>query len=80
MYYHKKADQEIRGVRFECYLCALFVDLPLLLGPHLNFSGKVVPVVLKSFVSGFQMIFPPVNWASVLGPLMRSNFGKPISY
>ncbi|XP_068741397.1 focadhesin-like [Montipora capricornis] len=48
-------------------------------GPHLNFSGKVVPVVLKSFVSGFQMTFPPVNWASVLGPLMRSNFGEETS-
>lgn len=49
----------------------------LSLGPHLNFSGKVVPVVLESLVSGSQVVLPPVNWVSVLGPIMRANFGKP---
>ena len=46
------------------------------LGPYLNFSGKVVPVVLESFVSGPQVALPPVNWASVLGPISRAKFGK----
>ncbi len=47
-----------------------------LVGPYLNFAGRVVPVVLESLVSGPQVSLPPVNWVSVLGPIMRANFGK----
>ena len=50
------------------------------LGPHLNFYGKVVPVVLESLVSGPQITLPPVNWVSVLGPIIRANFGKQNHY
>ena len=35
-----------------------------------------MPVVLESLVSGPQVALPPVNWVSVLGPIMRANFGK----
>ena len=35
-----------------------------------------MPVVLESLVSGPQVALPPVNWVSVLGPVMRANFGK----
>ena len=35
-----------------------------------------MPVVLESLVSGPQVALPPVNWASVLSPLMRAKFGK----
>ncbi|XP_044183101.1 focadhesin-like isoform X2 [Acropora millepora] len=48
-------------------------------GPHLTFSGRVVPVVLESFVSDSQLTLPPVNWASVLSPLMRCTFGEETS-
>jgi len=48
-------------------------------GPHLHFSGKVVPVVLESLVSGPQVALPPVNWASVLSPIMRAKFGEETS-
>lgn len=48
-------------------------------GPHLNFSEKMVPAVLESLVSGPQVALPPVNWASVLSPLMRAKFGEETS-
>ena len=49
-------------------------------GPHLTFSGRVVPVVLESFVGDSQLTLPPVNWASVLSSLMRCTFGESIRY
>ncbi|XP_015773334.1 PREDICTED: LOW QUALITY PROTEIN: focadhesin-like [Acropora digitifera] len=48
-------------------------------GPHLTFSRRMVPVVLESFVSDSQLTLPPVNWASVLSPLMRCTFGEETS-
>jgi len=51
-----------------------FLDKAGKTGPHLSFSGKIVPVVLESLVSGPQVALPPVNWVSVLGPIMRANF------
>ena len=56
----------------QCYNLLVFSFL----GPHLNFSGKIVPVVLESLVSGPQVALPPVNWVSVLGPIMRANFSE----
>ena len=32
--------------------------------------------MLESLVSGPQVALPPVNWASVLGPIIRAKFGK----
>ena len=45
-------------------------------GPHLNFSRKVVRVAFESLVSGPPLTLPPVNWVSVLGPIMRAEFGE----
>ena len=61
---------------FSLKVSMFLFDFFFLSGPHLSFSGKVVPVVLESLVSGPQVALPPVNWASVLGPIMRANFGN----
>ncbi|XP_022783954.1 focadhesin-like isoform X5 [Stylophora pistillata] len=46
------------------------------IGPHSSFGGGRVAVVLESLVNGPQVALPPVNWVSVLGPIMRANFGE----
>ncbi|KAK3740115.1 hypothetical protein QZH41_012352, partial [Actinostola sp. cb2023] len=46
-------------------------------GPHLQFSSHMVNAVLIAMVTGPRVVLPPANWASVLGPIMRSAFGKP---
>ncbi|XP_031566041.1 focadhesin-like [Actinia tenebrosa] len=45
-------------------------------GPHLHFSSHVINSVLVGLVTGPEVALPPVNWASVLGPIMRSSFGQ----
>ncbi|XP_027059446.1 focadhesin-like [Pocillopora damicornis] len=46
------------------------------IGPHLNFGEGRVPAVLESLVSVSHVALPPVNWLSVLGPIMTANFGE----
>ncbi|CAH3022453.1 unnamed protein product, partial [Porites evermanni] len=48
-------------------------------GPYVSFSGKLVPAVLESLISGAEVTLPPVNWAAVLSPILRANFGEETS-
>ena len=41
-----------------------------------RFSGKLVPAVLESLISSAEVTLPPVNWAAVLSPILKANFGK----
>ena len=42
----------------------------------MSFSGKLVLAVLESLISSAEVTLPPVNWAAVLSPILRANFGK----
>ena len=42
----------------------------------MSFSGKLMLAVLESLISSAEVTLPPVNWAAVLSPILRANFGK----